>query len=226
MRNKNSRNSIFEIDHRIDKPSYKMTLGESKKLDCSIGKIIPEAAKNTQSVDQYRENREIIKNTKNTKNTKNDSSQQDQNTFTVFLETEKNLIGIGQFASVYKGSFNTFLESLDNGSFQTQQVAVKVGKGGKLSIQKIKLEAEILKHLNHENIIKFVSLKEQNGLPVLVLEYLQYGNLNEWMDRFKKDLNKKLWIKWAKQISSALDYIHHYGIIHHDVNPANIMENS
>lgn len=203
-----SRNFIYELDHTVSKPAVKMSLLELKELQ---GSGYPTFEKN--SSPNYVEIQE-----------QHDIQGRMKGNIT-FLQTEKNCLGIGQYASVYRGTASFSLPDLPNKPSSTTSltVAVKIGKGGVLSHVKIKLEAQILEYLQHENIIKFIHESQQEKIPILVLEYLPLGNLYEWVKGNTKQLNKELWIKWAKQITGALDCVHQYGIIHNDVKPHNIM---
>ena len=215
MKNEKSKNSIFEIDHSVTKPAVKMNRIELSDLKSSNYSNLERNCLESSCLSG------------NNSQTFYDSLDSIGLESILVIETEKNCIGIGQYASVYLGTASFSLPELPSRSPSEvlKEVAVKIGKGGLLSQIKIKLEAQILSQLRHENIIRFIHETEQGKIPILVLEYLALGNLYEWVvqNEHQKELNQKLWLKWAKQISKALDYVHRFGIIHNDVKPQNIM---
>ena len=85
----------------------------------------------------------------------------------------------------------------------------------------------------HPNICCAHYLQQIGGMPRLFIEYVDGGDLNEWLKREDKpDLEQRLDI--AIQIASGLDYTHsflwtdddgveHQGVIHRDIKPANVL---
>jgi hypothetical protein len=195
------RNAIYELNHAVTKPAVEMSALELKNLKESSFSLERNCIEYPQP--------EIINSA--------------VGEFS-FLETEKNVLGVGQYCTVYKGTASMKLPVLPNGrvGFSIVKVAVKIGNGGLLSNIKIKLEAQILSHLKHDHIIQFIHESEQQKVPILVLEYLPLGNLYDHV-KLNKNVSKELWLKWSKQITDALNYVHQYGIIHNDVKPHNIM---
>ena len=88
-------------------------------------------------------------------------------------------------------------------------------------------EAEILKDLNHPNIIKYVTSFKQDyfwyGMTLttvtIVMEYADKGKLST------QNLNWSELMVWEfkAQMGSALSYLHGQQIIHRDLKPANIL---
>ncbi|KAJ3063120.1 hypothetical protein HK102_008562, partial [Quaeritorhiza haematococci] len=58
---------------------------------------------------------------------------------------------------------------------------------------------------------------------LILLEYEQNGNMWDWITKHKESVTRRLWIKWAKQLASAVAFIHSVGIVHHDIKPHNIL---
>ncbi len=85
----------------------------------------------------------------------------------------------------------------------------------------------------HPNICCAYYLQNIGGMPRLFIEYVDGGDLNEWLKRETEiDLPKRLDI--AIQIASGLDYTHsfpwtdsdgneHQGLVHRDIKPANVL---
>jgi hypothetical protein len=132
--------------------------------------------------------------------------------------------------------YYTFLDHLGNGSYGNvllgkdektkEQVAIKIidkaNKSQKL-LEYIKIEVEIMKFCNNENIIKFVDYFENADQIFIVQEFLKGGDLyNYHLDVMKSQTEEKLRII-MRQLGNGIKYLHEYGIIHRDIKPQNIM---
>ena len=81
-------------------------------------------------------------------------------------------------------------------------------------------EAKVLASLNHPNIGGIHGLEESEGIRALVLEYIEGPTLADRIKQGPIPVDEALPI--AKQIAEALESAHGQGIIHRDLNPANI----
>ena len=85
--------------------------------------------------------------------------------------------------------------------------------------RKIRLEAQILARLVHDNVVRLYDFGEADGTYYFVMEEVDGSSFNK---RAKSlDLAGKLRI--LAQVADALDYAHHQGVIHRDVKPANVL---
>jgi len=95
------------------------------------------------------------------------------------------------------------------------------------SVKRIKNDVEILKTLNHPNVILFVNAFFSDDQKTLFLftEYADGGNLQIKLDENKKakqNFDEGTLLDWIMQISLALKYIHENNIMHRDIKPSNI----
>jgi serine/threonine protein kinase len=89
------------------------------------------------------------------------------------------------------------------------------------NVDKLTLEAAYLRQFNHPNIVKYLDMFMQDSILHLVVEYIDGEDL---LTAFaKKQAEENRVVKWGGQILDALEHIHHFGLIHRDVNPGNIM---
>ena len=88
-------------------------------------------------------------------------------------------------------------------------------------------EIEILKLLNHPNIVKFEEMKKSSHSYFIVMEYINGGGLSDCLKKYMKKYGsafpEKIVQHLMRQIIDALVYIHDKKIIHRDLKLDNIM---
>lgn len=77
-------------------------------------------------------------------------------------------------------------------------------------------------NLRHTNIVTVYDFGDENGLPYIVMEYLDGEPLDKLI-REKESLHLSEKLDIIEQVCGALAYAHHQGMIHRDVKPANII---
>ena len=87
--------------------------------------------------------------------------------------------------------------------------------------RRFKREASLVSSLNHPNIVRVFGIEESQGLPFLVMEYLQGDLLSEFIAHGPLPL--KLLFEIGAQVADGLAAAHAVGLIHRDIKPANIM---
>ncbi|KAJ1431192.1 Serine/threonine-protein kinase, active site [Sesbania bispinosa] len=140
----------------------------------------------------------------------------------------RNLIGLGSFGSVYKGT----LESED------KIVAVKVLNLQKKGAHKSFIaECNALKSIRHRNLVKILtccSSTDYKGqeFKALVFDYMKNGSLEQWLHPGKVDfehprtLDLYQRLNIINDVASALHYLHHeceQPILHCDLKPSNVL---
>ena len=83
-------------------------------------------------------------------------------------------------------------------------------------------ELEILRSLDHPNIIKFYESYQDEKFFHLVMEYCEGGELLERIIK-KGNLSEKKCSFLMKKIFSAINYLHERGICHRDLKPDNFL---
>ncbi len=74
-------------------------------------------------------------------------------------------------------------------------------------------EVEILSSLKHTNIVQFIGMKEIEGRIFLVMEYMNHGNLLNFI-RDQPQLKEKDLFGIAHQIASGMAYLEEKKVIH------------
>ncbi|XP_067125426.1 serine/threonine-protein kinase WNK3-like isoform X4 [Centruroides vittatus] len=137
------------------------------------------------------------------------------------------------------GRFLKFEEEIGRGSFKTVYKGLDTSTGvavawcelqerlNKTERQRFREEAEMLKGLQHPNIVRFYDYWEVNTPKrkylVLITELMTSGTLKTYLRRFKK-INLKVLKSWCKQILKGLNFLHSRcpPIIHRDLKCDNI----
>lgn len=107
-------------------------------------------------------------------------------------------------------------------------VAVKMLKEEYLDdqefLRRFEREAKASLALSHENIVRAFGVGDDNGIPYIVLEYVEGKTLK---DLIRESPGGHLSVQQAigicSQILDALSYAHEHGIIHRDVKPQNVI---
>ena len=90
-----------------------------------------------------------------------------------------------------------------------------------VNIKRFQNEALIAASLNHPNIVKVYNHGTLNGVPYMANEYIKGQNLKDVLD-FRGPLSIIEAVDTMIQLTDALAFAHHHGIIHRDVKPENI----
>lgn len=103
-------------------------------------------------------------------------------------------------------------------------VAVKVLRhhGAKPEdIARLRAEAEAVARLRHPHIVQIHEVGEQDGMPFLVLEYVNGGSLAQ---RLKgQPLPPRAAAQILLLLAQAMAHAHQVGILHRDLKPANVL---
>ncbi|KAF4107006.1 hypothetical protein G5714_012996 [Onychostoma macrolepis] len=129
-------------------------------------------------------------------------------------------IGRGSFKTVYKGLDTETTVEVAWCELQTRKLT-------KVERQRFSEEVEMLKGLQHPNIVRFYdswkSTVKGHKCVLLVTELMTSGTLKTYLKRFK-EMKLKLLQRWSRQILKGLHFLHTRAppIIHRDLKCDNI----
>ena len=132
-------------------------------------------------------------------------------------DIEKDLLNRGGMTTVYRG--------VDT---QTQQpVAIKALKpdlviGNPDLVARFTREGNVLRQLDHPNIVQIVAAVKDRGQPYLIMEYVGGGSLRDLLDT-QSTLSVGRALDIAVPLANALSLAHRRGIFHRDLKPTNVL---
>ncbi|XP_041422200.1 myosin light chain kinase family member 4 isoform X4 [Xenopus laevis] len=89
--------------------------------------------------------------------------------------------------------------------------------------EEVKNEIQVMNQLNHVNLIQLYDAFESRNDIVLVMEYVEGGELFDRIIDEKYNLSEADTIQFIKQILEGIQYMHQMYIVHLDLKPENIM---
>src|SRR5215471_4412013 len=129
------------------------------------------------------------------------------------------LLGSGAMGEVYR-AHDPVIDRL---------VAIKVlrpelvaGSGSDQLLQRFRREARAAGRRFHPNIVAIWDFGDDDGMPFLVMEYVEGRSLDEII-RSSGPLAPGRSVALITQVLSALGFAHKNGIVHRDMKPSNIM---
>ncbi len=123
-------------------------------------------------------------------------------------------LGSGTFGAVF-AAWDIHLERM---------VAIKVLKRSIFESRETVLrEARTAAHLNDPHICTIYAVEQEEGLPLIAMEYIDGKPLSQLIN--EKSLDPELSCKIALQVAAGMAVAHGAGVIHGDLKPANIMIN-
>ncbi|MGH8432461.1 MAG: protein kinase domain-containing protein, partial [Solimonas sp.] len=87
--------------------------------------------------------------------------------------------------------------------------------------QRFEREARAVSSLNHPHICTLYDIGRHESTDYLVMEYLEGETLAARLEKGALPMAQAL--RWAIEISEALDQAHRQGVVHRDLKPGNIM---
>ena len=127
------------------------------------------------------------------------------------------LIGQGAF-----GKVNLGLNILTGRVVAVKSFNKKNLNSSKDNKEKIIYETNLMKNLNHPSIVKVLEMFEDDKYMLIIMEYLNGGNLYSFVKKRRKLREKTAkFLFW--QIIQGIKYLHSVGVVHRDIKLENIL---
>ncbi|KAM9829571.1 tyrosine-protein kinase HCK isoform X2 [Syngnathus typhle] len=130
------------------------------------------------------------------------------------LKLEKKL-GAGQFGDVWLATYN-----------KHTKVAVKTMKPGSMSVEAFMAEANLMKTLQHDKLVRLHAVVTKEEPIYIITELMEKGSL---LDFLKSDEGSRIplpkLIDFSAQIAEGMAFIEQRNYIHRDLRAANILVN-
>ncbi|KAF8333555.1 uncharacterized protein EI90DRAFT_3145216 [Cantharellus anzutake] len=127
------------------------------------------------------------------------------------------LLGKGAFGQVYRALNWTTGETVAVKQIQLSSIP-------KAELGEIMSEIDLLKNLNHPNIVKYKGFVKTREYLYIILEYCENGSLHNICKKFGK-FPENLVAVYISQVLEGLVYLHEQGVIHRDIKGANLLTN-
>jgi serine/threonine protein kinase len=127
--------------------------------------------------------------------------------------------------SIGKGAMGEVFQGLD---LETgKPVAIKVLRSDVVAqqpemITRFIREGQLLRDLNHPNIVRYLDIDTLNGQHFLVMEYVRGGSLKDYLQQHAP-LAVDAILRISLELADALTRAHHLDIIHRDLKPDNVL---
>ncbi|KAL6040861.1 Protein kinase of the Mitotic Exit Network [Balamuthia mandrillaris] len=126
---------------------------------------------------------------------------------------------------VGKGAFGIVFKALDMQT--TEYIAIKrLKKEGidEAMLINLKGEIDLLKALDHPNIVKYLGLVESDNHVNMLLEFVQNGSLLKIIQKYGV-FPEQLAALHTSQVLKGLQYLHKMNVIHRDIKASNLLIN-
>ena len=127
-------------------------------------------------------------------------------TFTDYLRSN-------QFSELWKGEWNGML------------VAINKIEEGTLSQANLLNKCAFMTTLRHKNLTEFLAIYIHSEPFLVVTEYMETGNLKEFLSGDGKDMNMVELINVSSQVAAAMNYLEEKTCIHQNLAADNVMVN-
>lgn len=127
-------------------------------------------------------------------------------------------------ALIAEGGMGTVYRAVTRATGQV--VAIKLMREKSLAhpvlLRRFEQEFRAASSISHPNIVRALDFGEHEGLPFLVMEYVEGETLSRKVERQGPLLETDA-VRWVAQVAQGLHRAHKTGIVHRDVKPDNIL---
>ena len=123
-----------------------------------------------------------------------------------------------------KGKFGLVKSGINKETHK--QVAIKImakKNMDKSDLELAKVEIDILKISQHPNIIKLYDIYENENYIYIIMEYCAGGDLFSYIEKRGFRLPETRAAEIIHKLSTAVFFLHEYGVVHRDLKPENIL---
>ena len=123
-----------------------------------------------------------------------------------------------------RGGMGLVFEAMRDDDEYRKRVALKIAPWWKdvaLLNERFRLERQILADLDHPNIARFLDGGTDDGLPYVVMEYVDGVPITKHCAEKRLDLSQRLAL--FRQVCAAIQFAHQSLVVHRDLKPANIL---
>ena len=129
----------------------------------------------------------------------------------------------GSTGVVYKALDQRLAEAEDENTFVAIKVLPPEVSRNDRALRALQQEVAKGRCLTHQNIVRCIDLDREDEMHFIVMEWLEGKSLATILDESgSKKIDLVTTMDIIKQLSEALEYSHKRGVVHGDVNPANI----
>ena len=148
-----------------------------------------------------------------------------------WVNTIRKIVGYSNLNEIYE-----IRQVLGKGKFGLVKLGIHRGSGRKVAIkiinkklvtaidvQQVKTEIDILKIAKHPNIIQLYDVFENENYIYIIMEYCAGGDLFSYIEKRGFRLPETRAAEIIHKLSTAVFFLHEYGVVHRDLKPENIL---
>jgi len=148
-----------------------------------------------------------------------------------WVNTIRKIVGYSNLNEIYE-----IRQVLGKGKFGLVKLGIHRGSGRKVAIkiinkklvtaidvQQVKTEIDILKIAKHPNIIQLYDVFENENYIYIIMEYCAGGDLFSYIEKRGFRLPETRAAEIIHKLSTAVYFLHEYGVVHRDLKPENIL---
>ena len=155
----------------------------------------------------------------------------DESEYYNWVNTIRKIVGYSNLNEIYE-----IRQVLGKGKFGLVKLGIHRGNGRKVAIkiinkklvtaidvQQVKTEIDILKIAKHPNIIQLYDVFENENYIYIIMEYCAGGDLFSYIEKRGFRLPETRATEIIHKLSTAVFFLHEYGVVHRDLKPENIL---
>ncbi|KAK7480429.1 hypothetical protein BaRGS_00028348 [Batillaria attramentaria] len=129
-----------------------------------------------------------------------------------------NVLGKGAFGTVWCGLTS------EGELIAVKQIELNTADQRKAEreYEKVQEEVELLKTLNHTNIVGYLGTSFEDGTVSIFMQFVPGGSIASILARFGP-LDEAVFRRYTRQIIQGVEYLHENDVIHRDIKGGNVM---